>query len=81
MTFSEFQASLGAKNPPEGLDSALMGLWRDAKNNWARAHESAQEDEGPRGAWAHAYLHRKEGDNSNAVLVWSGRQNSVSRTV
>ena len=44
----------------------LTGLWWDAKGDWARAHESAQQDEGRAGAWVHAYLHRKEGDDSNA---------------
>jgi len=41
-------------------------LWWDAQGNWAKAHESAQQDESPDGAWVHAYLHRKEGDHSNA---------------
>jgi len=41
-------------------------LWWDAKGDWTRAHESAQQDEGSAGAWVHAYLHRKEGDASNA---------------
>jgi hypothetical protein len=30
------------------------------------------EDEGPAGAWVHAYLHRKEGDLPNAGY-WYGR--------
>ena len=37
-----------------------------------RAHESAQQDEGPEGSWVHAYLHRKEGDQDNAAY-WYGR--------
>src|SRR5207247_8977505 len=41
-------------------------LWWDAKGNWKQAHESAQQDESPAGSWVHAYLHRKEGDTSNA---------------
>ena len=48
------------------MSLALAGLWWDAKDNWTRAHESAQQDEGPAGSWVHAYLHRKEGDASNA---------------
>jgi hypothetical protein len=36
------------------------------------AHESAQQGEGPEGSWVHAYLHRKEGDQGNAVY-WYGR--------
>jgi hypothetical protein len=40
--------------------------------DWKPAHESAQQDEGPEGSWVHAYLHRKEGDESNAAY-WYGR--------
>jgi hypothetical protein len=66
MTSKEFHDSLGAETPPHNVSVALVGLWWDAKGDWTRAHESAQQDEGPAGAWVHAYLHRKEGDTSNA---------------
>jgi hypothetical protein len=51
-----------------------VGLWWDAKGDWTRAHDSAQKDEGPAGAWTHAYLHRKEGEVANADY-WYGRAN------
>ena len=66
MTLEQFRKSLQQDKPPAGLDFALTGLWWDAKGNWNKAHESAQQDEGPRGSWVHAYLHRKEGDATNA---------------
>ena len=66
MTVDEFRQSLRGEKPPDGLGFALSGLWWDAKGDWNRAHESAQQDEGLAGAWVHAYLHRKEGDDSNA---------------
>ena len=66
MDFNEFRESLKGGAPPEGLPEALEALWWDAKGDWHKAHESAQGDEGPDGAWVHAYLHRKEGDLSNA---------------
>jgi hypothetical protein len=66
MTVQEFRDSLLRDEPPRELTSPLAGLWWDAKGDWTRAHESAQQDEGPAGAWVHAYLHRKEGDASNA---------------
>jgi hypothetical protein len=66
MTLQEFRASLSRDEPPRQLNAALAGLWWDAKGEWTRAHESTQQDEGPAGAWVHAYLHRKEGDASNA---------------
>ena len=66
MTVKEFRDSLTNAGPASGLSPALAGLWWDAKGDWNKAHESAQQDEGPAGAWVHAYLHRKEGDTSNA---------------
>ena len=67
MTSQAFHNSLSQDAPPKELGFALAGLWWDKKGDWTRAHESAQQDEGPAGAWVHAYLHRKEGDSSNAA--------------
>src|SRR5947209_10229888 len=72
MTLQQFRDSLRGDTPPRELSVALAGLWWDAKGDWTRAHESAQQDEGPSGAWVHAYLHRKEGDISNAEY-WYNR--------
>ncbi len=72
MTVQEFRNSLAREEPPRDFSFALAGLWWDAKGDWTRAHESAQQDEGPAGAWVHAYLHRKEGDADNAGY-WYGR--------
>jgi len=67
MTLEEFRQSLVGDEPPGDLSLALAGLWLDGKGNWQKAHASAQQDEGSGGAWVHAYLHRKEGDPSNAA--------------
>jgi len=67
MTSQAFHNSLSQDAPPKELGFALAGLWWDKKGDCTRAHESAQQDEGPAGAWVHAYLHRKEGDSSNAA--------------
>ena len=72
MTLDDFSESLAGSEPPAGLTLSLVGLWWDAKGDWTRAHESAQQDEGPQGSWVHAYLHRKEGDQDNAGY-WYGR--------
>lgn len=72
MTLDDFRNSLTATEPPAGLTRALAALWWDAKGDWRRAHESAQQDEGKDGSWVHAYLHRKEGDQGNAAY-WYGR--------
>jgi hypothetical protein len=67
MDLDAFRDSLTALGPPETLDSALQGLWWDAKGDWDSAHRCAQEEDGSRTAWVHAYLHRKEGDLANAA--------------
>ena len=71
MTLDEFRNSLSQQSPPAGLTFALAGLWWDAKGDWTRAHESAQQDEGRDGSWVHAYLHRKQGDQGNAAYWYS----------
>jgi hypothetical protein len=72
MTFDDFRESLLRDGPPRALDYALTALWWDSKGDWKTAHESAQQDDSPRAAWVHAYLHRKEGDLANASY-WYGR--------
>jgi hypothetical protein len=79
MTLDEFRQSLAEKEPPAKLPLALAGLWWDAKGDWRRAHESAQQDEGVEGSWVHAYLHRKEGDKGNASYWYSRAGKPVCR--
>ena len=66
MDLPTFKGSVSFEAPPEGLSLALRALWWDAKGDWDKAHECAQAQEDEAGAWVHAYLHRKEGDASNA---------------
>ena len=66
MTLQQFRDSVLHEDAPSKMSLALAALWWDAKGDWKQAHESAQQDEGPAGSWVHAYLHRKEGDPSNA---------------
>lgn len=79
MTLNEFRQSLPATDPPAGLSHALSGLWWDAKGDWKRAHESAQQDEGVAGSWVHAYLPCKEGDEGNAAYWYSRAGKPVCR--
>ena len=65
MTIDEFRATLTAAEPPP-LPTLLHALWWDARGDWNRAHSIAQEIDDASGAWVHAYLHRKEGDLTNA---------------
>jgi len=66
MDLTEFSATVAEGAPTEGMSLALQTLWWDAKGDWNRAHECAQQDEGTTGSIVHAYLHRKEGDMRNA---------------
>jgi hypothetical protein len=65
VTLDEFRVTLAAASPPP-LPPLLRALWHDAKGEWDEAHRIAQDVTGADGAWVHAYLHRKEGDLSNA---------------
>ncbi|MEO8713025.1 MAG: hypothetical protein ABI405_12920, partial [Parafilimonas sp.] len=44
----------------------LQALWYDAKGNWQKAHALIDSLDDKNSCWVHAYLHRKEGDISNA---------------
>lgn len=66
MDYDQFRATLPDAQPPAGLPPLLVALWWEAKGDWTRAHEIAQSVETKDGAWVHAYLHRKEGDEANA---------------
>lgn len=74
-----FRTSLGASAPPEKAGPLLTALWHDAKGDWQRAHEIVQEEEGAEAAWVHAYLHRKEGDLSNAGYWYRRAGRPVSK--
>ena len=67
MSFAEFARTIAkGSRPPEGGGEALAALWFDARGDWEIAHARAQEADGAAGAWVHAYLHRKEGNEDNA---------------
>ena len=67
MTLEEFRTSLREGQPSATLPPLLCALWWDARGNFDRAHEIAQEESsGQESAWVHAYLHRKEKDPENA---------------
>jgi hypothetical protein len=72
MQFAAFKASLAQAEPPASLALALQALWWDAKGDWSRAHDLINDEPGPNCAWVHAYIHRKEGDLSNA-RYWYGQ--------
>jgi hypothetical protein len=65
MTMEEFKKTLEKDSPP-AVSPLLLALWHDARGNWDDAHRIAQDVDDANGALVHAYLHRKEGDLSNA---------------
>jgi hypothetical protein len=69
MTAAELRAAVSA---PSNLRAEILALWHDAQGNWERAHATVQDLETPEAAWVHAYLHRREGDDSNA-RYWYAR--------
>ena len=79
MDVLSFEESLAEKAPPPGLSGALEALWHERRGDWGRAHQIAQEIAGPEGAWVHAYLHRREGDQSNARYWYGQAGKSVAR--
>jgi len=74
--FGRFSSITQRSQPPADLTSAaLAGLWWDAKGDWKRAHESAQQDEGPEGSWVHTYL---RGFRASGQLLANSSRNYAS---
>ena len=71
-----FKQSLHSGNPPERLSVYLQSLWYERKGQWDKAHGLVDHLEEKKGARVHAYLHRREGDESNA-MYWYRRAGTV----
>ena len=56
----------------------LRALWHEAHGDWTAAHEFAQDVDTPEGARVHAYLHRKEGDRTNAAYWYRRAGQSIA---
>lgn len=65
MTLVDFKASLKEDSPPIDLNRAQEALWYAGKGDWETAHNICQESDQELD-WVHAWLHRQEGDLSNA---------------
>lgn len=66
MDYEQFVGSLQSATPPGNISLLLKALWYDGKEDWESSHNIAQDISDRHGSWIHAYLHRKEGDLSNA---------------
>ena len=61
-----FKASLSGTRPPEDFTAQAEALWYAGRGNWEKAHQIVQDLEDPLSYRIHAFLHRQEGDHSNA---------------
>jgi hypothetical protein len=80
-SLADFKASLSEPLAPVHLSVYGKALWWAGKGNWDMAHELIQNLDDPSAARIHAYLHRLEGDLSNAQYWYSkanGKMPSVT---
>jgi hypothetical protein len=63
---ADFKTSLVNAKPADHLTPPLAALWWAAKGDWDAAHKIVMNEDSKDAAWVHAYLHRVEGDLSNA---------------
>jgi len=66
MNLQQLKESINENKIPNDLSVYLKALWYDAKGNWDEAHQIIQDVPDKNASWIHAYLHRKEGDITNA---------------
>lgn len=80
MNSHAFMESLKMIMPPPGLTPPLEALWWDAKGDWPRAHVLVDALETKEAMAVHAYLHRKQGDQSNADYWYRRAREQYRRT-
>ena len=71
MKYDEFIVMRDEGNIPDDIPLLLQSLLLDAVGDWDSAHRIAQNVFTNDGSWVHAYLHRKEGDRSNAAYWYN----------
>ena len=65
---ADFQALVDeTPEPPSDLDPCLKALWWGRRDAWEASHDQVNELDTVVGSWIHAWLHRVEGDLSNAA--------------
>ena len=81
MELEDFRLSLKQARPPRGVPAPLRALWHEGRGDWNRAHEIVAAESSKAAARVHAYLHRKEGDLSNADYWYNraGAERPVGR--
>lgn len=81
MDFEHFLASVDNDAVPRDVMASppLHALWCERRGDWDLAHKLVQDSSSGDEAWVHAYLHRKEGDNSNAAYWYRAAGKPVCR--
>lgn len=77
--WNSFSKSLDQANCPPDYSPLVKALWTEARGGWHGAHEMVDDLGTTDAAWVHAYLHRREGDLSNADY-WYRRANRTRPT-
>ena len=78
-SIGEFKESLTNLKPPADFSIFGQALWWAGKGNWAKSHALVQGLTDQAGSLIHAYLHRREGDLSNAQY-WYSKANTKMPT-
>jgi hypothetical protein len=68
---SDFIASVKREEPPTPISPPLLAIWHGLRGEWDRAHSIVQAGDDRESDWVHAWLHRIEGDLSNARYWYS----------
>ena len=71
MDYQTYLNSFSEATPPDDFNALLQSLWYDAQGDWDSSHKLAQGVQTNMGSLVHAYLHRKEGDITNARYWYS----------
>ncbi|WP_375586226.1 hypothetical protein [Cyclobacterium xiamenense] len=67
MNLSDFKESIQQGAMPKGISVFLQALWLEKSGDWDGAHGLIDSLAGQDAAYLHAFLHRREGDLSNAA--------------
>jgi len=79
MNYDNFIKLTKESNPSDILSGIYLALWHAMNNNWDMAHSIVQDFSTDTASWIHAYLHRVEGDLSNANY-WYNRASKIAST-
>ncbi len=77
MDYDNFINLTKKNEPSDKLSGIHLAIWYAMKGNWDMAHNIVQDINTNNAYWMHAYLHRVEGDISNANY-WYNRARKES---